>query len=354
MTTVFLRKSILASVILALPLLAPTVCAGLAQDTGFSYHEGRNLLVYGGVAYTLSHMDNRNPTSPERRQLYLKNIATGAEQLLFEADADVTNLRFAPSGEVISFIEHHVTENVPAEEANYVSGVPDEQGVVHRIYRFINPTLVLISLEGTVLAKLNFVYRYAWNPAGSQLAHLTGRYHEGGLGFLSTGLWIYDLGQRQATKVAPTGYDLYWSRHDGALYVYNLNAPSPVGRYDPAAGAVLPTLLKGSRLSPDGRHYFPLTFETEFRIFSLPGHQDSTRRHPIFQEYKFIDPVWSPDGQALVFRNPNPLSSDKLIIYNLASRTVKEVAGTFAGFAANRRQVVLVAPHSRELHFEPW
>jgi len=327
-----------------------------AQDTGYFYNENRKVLVYGGnwYAYYLG-----KPESTERSSVYINyepTRAEGADRPIHEGTLPLSRLQISPDGRFVSFIEHGRIENVDPDKANYIDESYDERGNRRRRYYEIISRLVVKPLEGTLPPKqiINSVYRYSWSNKGDKIAYLTGVYTEADNGFRNPKLWIYDLASQEPMETDISATEISWSKE--RLYLHDPTSKwgSSVMIYDPEHGTLEPSALKGIHISPVEDYHFHTTAETELRLFSHSTMVDVTAQHPELIKYSFIDPVWSPDGQALVFSNPEPSPTERLIIYNLKTRKVTEIGGVFAGFAPNRQSIAVVSPGKTQVKLEPW
>ena len=189
----------------------------------------------------------------------------------------------------VALTEHFFEEDVPPDRATYsVTRPVGNAEVIDRYYE--NSRLIILDNDGEQLvAPIDFVRAYVWNPRGDKLAYITGTYYEGGLGFLSTGTWVVDIESgAPPLMIYPSGWDLSWAEADGRLYIWEITGePATVLRYDDDSGegpgVVEPTDRHGIYMSLGGTYYFSRGRDGEgTRVFVTEGNREVTSDHPFF------------------------------------------------------------------------
>ncbi len=126
----------------------------------------------------------------------------------------------------------------------------------------------IIDTSGIVLAKLDAdVRKFAWSPDGTKIAYIAGTYYEGGIEFITTGVGVFDIASSQTSAInkdfphkALNGYTggefkINWARHDGNIYLEDMDHFGGAYCYDPDAGRSMPLARQGIDFSPDGTYY---------------------------------------------------------------------------------------------------
>ena len=98
-------------------------------------------------------------------------------------------------------------------------------------------SLIFINTAGKEITRLDEDVRVlSWSPDGEKIAYITGTYYEGGVGFKTKGVCVFDLkdgSKRRITKDFPHptikdlkgkdieggGYDVTWAVHDSNIYI---------------------------------------------------------------------------------------------------------------------------------------
>jgi hypothetical protein len=180
--------------------------------------------------------------------------------VLYRAQGVLSEIHAAPEGGLVGTLERLWEENVGKERATYIDRRVDERGVLRESYYFEAAQLVIVNLDGAVLDRISDVRRYAWGPRGRTLAYVTGSYDEDGIGFRTTGTWVYDLASRESKRIYDAGVDLQWAQWDGNVYVYDpFDGERPdvrVLRFDPETDQLTTSTHRGIRFSPNGRYYY--------------------------------------------------------------------------------------------------
>lgn len=170
--------------------------------------------------------------------------------------------------------------------------------------------LVVLDAAGAVVhrSRVADVREIAWCCGANEVAVITGRRVEGGIGFRPGGVSIIDVatGEQRPVDGVADAYRLRWVPAHGALYLHVLapDGQPQVYRYDPAAGRATATPHHAIDFSPDGRYYVQASPEVEgFRVFCTRDGVEVTSRLRLPPEVGPYDrPEWSPDADhALVF-----------------------------------------------------
>ncbi len=171
-------------------------------------------------------------------------------------------------------------------------------------------SLVFINSEGKEIRKLNEdVRKFSWSPDGEKIAYITGTYYEGGVGFKTTGVYIFDLrdgSKKQITKdfSYPTiehrgkeftggGYDLNWAVYDSNIYIQEFDYLGGNYMYNTKTGKTEKVTYKGIYFSPDGKYYLKLSSEDYPHLYISATNQDITDQ--IKSRFGYLPQGWMPD-----------------------------------------------------------
>lgn len=218
-------------------------------------------LVFGGT-----YLQARTLDSDDAHTLYTETVGAGigSRTIVQKFEGFVSDIEASPTRSIVAVRESIRRENVAPAEANHVSESFDDRGS-HKYYFYIDSRLVLVGINGSTLASISHVYRFAWHPNGRQIAYITGAYDEDGVGFNSTGTWIFNLDLNESTKIFNGGYDINWAEWDQNLYIdtYSSKQSSTarVMRFSPSSGRLAETAHEGIHFSPDGRYYYRASTE---------------------------------------------------------------------------------------------
>lgn len=101
------------------------------------------------------------------------------------------------------------------------------------------------------------IRRISWGPDGDRIAYTTAKLHgEDEDRYRDRRTYIYCLKTRASEKVVDGGSNIYWASFDGCLYVYDLQLPTVVSRYDADKKEIAETDYKDIRFSPGGTYYY--------------------------------------------------------------------------------------------------
>ncbi len=219
-------------------------------------------IVLGGVKYY-----HESKKELDKRNIYIFNKATSEKQIIYQTTKSyVDQISISANRELIVAIE------------------TDEKA---------ENNLVVIKANGELVKTINQdVRKYCWSPDGNKIAYITGTYYEGGVGFLTTGLWVFNLGNGGEKQIAPEAYYVNWAGFDSCIYYDDLRK---VYRYNPTADKTEETAYHGINFSPDGQYYTTSSPEQAYQVYSTKRNQPLTDR--LFAKFKDskIRPSWIPD-----------------------------------------------------------
>ena len=215
----------------------------------------------------------------DKKRLYVLNIDTNEEKMIYETDKDfITDIRVSPSDTIIALLEKKRGVNSP-ESYDYV----------------IQPrnSMVFIDLQGNEMARLDDeVQKFSWSPDGERIAYITGTDYEGGVGFKTTGVWIYDLRDGSKVRIEKDfphktidgfiggGVEINWAKHDSNVYIEDFAYLDGVYRYNTGTGKSEKVAHHGIRFSSDGKYYLMTLSEANhlIRLFRTSTHEEITNQ----------------------------------------------------------------------------
>lgn len=255
-----MKKRVIVMVAILMSSLATLVALEVVSPGSNQTIVTERKQVVGGVA-------NYHKTGfrDDPRHIYIADRETGEKRLIYRSPKSyVDRISLSPNRRLISAIE-------------------PEDSVRNR--------MVIIDPQGKILYSIDDdVRRYVWSPDGSQIAYIAGTYYEGGVGFKTTGVYIFDLedgGKKQITKDFPHpalqdfeggGYDLNWALHDSNLYVQEFEPLGGNYRYNTKTGKTERVPYKGIHFSPDGKYYLALSSEDHPRLYVSSTNEEITDR----------------------------------------------------------------------------
>lgn len=116
------------------------------------------------------------------------------------------------------------------------------------------------------------VGEYCWSPDGKALVYTSGPYKEAhSLGYVSTGLYVFDVTSGISKKIGEGGYNPFWAFFDGKVYYINrlgdYGFPGCVVALDVTSGETVKTEYRSNYFSPRGTYY--LVKQEEFEPFAV-------------------------------------------------------------------------------------
>ena len=215
----------------------------------------------------------------DKRHVYALDAGTNEEKLIYETELDyVTDVRLSPADTILALLLEKKGVTSP-ESYDYV----------------IQPrnSMVFIDLQGNEMAKLDDeVQKFSWSPDGQKIAYITGTYYEGGVGFKTTGVWIFDLRDGSRVRIEKDfphkmidgfiggGVEINWAKHDSNVYIEDFAYLDGVYRYITSTGKSEKVGHHGIVFSPDGKYYLMTLSEANYhiRLFRTSTDEEITDR----------------------------------------------------------------------------
>jgi WD40 repeat protein len=221
------------------------------------------------------------------RNIYIVNKITSDRRLIYESPkAYVDWISVSPN-------------------RKFIAGIEPEDSIRNR--------LLVIDPQGNVMNVIpDDVRKYDWSPDGNSIAYITGTYYEGGVGFMTTGVWIFDLNDKtkiqikkdfphQTVKTAGGelteggGFEINWAQHDSNIYIQDFGYLDGVYRFNTKIGKSEKVDYKGIDFSPDGKYYAKSIPELDYQVYLTETNQPVTERLSArFKDLRFV-PTWVPD-----------------------------------------------------------
>lgn len=317
----------------------------LGDRAGIEYVAASDAIVYGGRAYA-----QRTRTFDDSYMLFKRARTDETGEMLLRAEGVLSDINSSPRGDRIGVIEKLWEENVEKERANFIPSVVGKDGTLSESYHFEESRLLLLELDGKVVDSISAVRRYAWSPSGTQLVYISGKYTEDGIGFETTGTWLYDLQSGESNRIYSGGYDVAWALWDENIYIHNPGRESfpdaSVLRYDVSRREVQATPHHGIYFSPNGSYYYDPPYEGGIvRVFDARSDErlpaaDLLIRDP-FGVYEPTNVSGWLDDNTLVLPSPIPRDLGDYV-YDLTTRTLQQTAGRLISAIPGRNAQVLV------------
>jgi len=272
-----MRRKVLLPLLGISVVLILTLAFKLLSSVSVSALVREDEIVLGGVKYY-----HESKKELDKRNIYIFNKATSEKKIIYQTPKSyVDQISISPNREFIAAIE------------------TDEKA---------KNNLVVIKANGELVKAINQdVRKYCWSPEGNKIAFITGGYSEDGKGFLSDGVYVFDIASSQLKQIAPRAYYINWVAFDSSIYYYE---SKNVFRYDPVAAETEETPYRGVNFSPDGQYYTTSSPEQPYQVYSTKTNQAVTDR--LFATFKdsTIRPSWVPDQkhQLLVVRTDYELA----------------------------------------------
>ncbi len=225
--------------------------------------------------------------------IHRQDVSTGSEKIIFNTTGMYgVSFSLSPSDTAIAVL---ITKRgvVPPGAHDY-SVLPKN-------------SLVFIDPDGNEITRLDDdVRELSWSPDGEKIAYITGTYYEGGVGFKTTGVWIFDLGDGSKTPITIDfphpelrgyeggGFEINWARHDSIIYIRDFGYLAGIYRYDTRVGKSEKVDYKGIDFSPDGKYYSSYLAELGYHVYFTETNEPVTERvHARFKDLRF-PPSWAP------------------------------------------------------------
>ena len=286
---------------------------GAHSEIGACYGKHQDIVVYGGSWY--AHWTQEAASS-----IRVLRLDTRAESTIWGQQQPFTGLSLCPRDEFVAFLERAESQD---------------------------PCLVIITLAGDLVTRIEGIHRFAWDPKGGRVAYITGVGTEGGLGFLPTGVWVYDVASRTNWRIHPGGYDLTWPSFDERVYVWTIADEGQPCVFRCAADGqnAQATPYQGIRFSPDGIYYYCARYEGNlFRLFRREGNTDVTANWPFlaFRADSGETRGWL-DAHTLIFPSRSA-SGRRERLLDLRTGAVREAMGKVIARTSDGSELLLLAP----------
>ena len=145
--------------------------------------------------------------------------------------------------------------------------------------------MVFIDPEGNEITTLDEdVRKFSWSPDGEKIAYVTGTYDED-KGFMSTGLYLFDLTDGSKRQIAPRAYYVNWAVFDSCIYYEGF-------KYDPTTGKTEKTSYHGINFSPDGKYYIALSSMEYPRLYISASNEEITDQVKL--KLGYVPRSWMP------------------------------------------------------------
>jgi hypothetical protein len=309
-----MRKSFLPCAFIVSGLIGMTISMAICasrlggEDVVFSYAPENDRLVFGGISYASTVLQDMDHA--DKSVLYVQDLKSEQKTKVFDAGSDyVGNAKVAPSGTAIAV------------------QVSQEIG-------FRNPRLLILSLNGKVLASFQQGREFSWSQDSRFLAFTTGVL-ESVYEMKSTGTWLYDLRLQNAKKIFDKGDYIGWSRHDQSLYIWDeFDARRHIFRYDLVTGGISPTNFQGIHFSPTGRYYHGTRSHGigTVDVFETKTNQPFISQRPkiakLMRRARIIG--WAPEGDVLILEVHRPELSNEEDPYGRTDTVLYDVPNDIA------------------------
>ena len=153
--------------------------------------------------------------------------------------------------------------------------------------------MLFIDRDGNEITRLNDnVRKFSWSPDGEKIAYITGTYYDGGVGFKTTGVWIFDLRDSSKVRIEKNfphetidgyiggGFKINWAKHDSNIYIEDFDYLDGIYRYNTSTGKSEKVAHHGIRFSSDGKYYLMTLSEANhlIRLFRTSTHEEITNQ----------------------------------------------------------------------------
>jgi hypothetical protein len=242
--------------------------------------------------------------TPNNNRLYYIDVQTNEEKILYECEEDswLHDFKVSPTGKLVGVMKTKRGITPPGE---HDFSVPPKNSLV-----FIDPD----HAEITILDE--DVRKFSWSPDGEKIAYIAGTYYEGGVGFMTTGVGIFDLRDHSKTQIKKDfphqmvktasgelfeggGIEINWPRHDSNVYIQDFGYLDGIYRYNTKTGKSEKVEYKGIDFSPDGKYYKEIVVgegEAGINVYKTATNEDITS-----QLISRFGPEWSLVSLSWVF-----------------------------------------------------
>jgi len=167
-------------------------------------------------------------------------------------------------------------------------------------------SMVFIDLDGNEVARLDEdVRKFSWSPDGEKIAYIIGTYYEGGVGFKTTGVGIFDLKDKSKIRIKKDfphrtiegfiggGIEINWARHDSNIYIRDFDYLDGIYRYNITTGKSEKVAYHGINFSPDGRYYLSISSMDYPHLYVSSTNEEITDR--VKSKLGYVPRSWMPE-----------------------------------------------------------
>lgn len=158
--------------------------------------------------------------------------------VLESPDKAFSKVSVSPNGKYISFIERPI--DLAKSQKNGFKVYSASGKLVHSIDEDIR--------------------RYSWSGNDKKIAMISGKYYEGGIGFLPEKLLVYNVEDKSIQDIMEqlkeySAYEIAWNPDNTILYIKTLRN-SAIFKYDFKSGRMEQTEMNDIYISPDSKYYY--------------------------------------------------------------------------------------------------
>jgi len=205
---------------------------------------------------------------------------SAAEVLIWNGSYGISDISLSANGQLVAFLEHRFDEGVPSLQGNYTTVIENGGKAGNQtVHHFEDIVLKVITRAGVERLSIPRVRDFAWAPSGKTIAYITGDYLEGGVGFVSTGVWRANgAGRGAPVQIHNTGYDVAWETQGDGLFIWSFTAGGGEAKYyHPKKGSLTASYRQGIHFSPDAKYYYRPGYEgNDFRLYDGGSNADLT------------------------------------------------------------------------------
>jgi dipeptidyl aminopeptidase/acylaminoacyl peptidase len=334
------KKALLFGISLSLMFFTNSIAFVLTSDRVLD--ENENAIYMIGWVYSRIVSHQREPN--DDGQIYRINLSNNTKEIYYELPgAKLDRLLLSPDSKYIAVLKGH-------------------SGWLGQLSELL---IINTKDKKDVLSFKDEIGLYKWSPDGKKIVYITGGAVES-RGFLSTGVWVYDLDKKEKVKIADKANDVEWLP-SGDIYIIAYERKSEKKRkseliynssiYSYKDRATIYEGLKGVKFSLDGNYSILLTLqygnitadEHSIRINFYDVKTEKVilpdKLTNIFSEPSRI--VWDSfswvKGNRVVFEKSiiNSLKRDILICDIESNNVLKTLKGIVVGVNSDRSKVVV-------------